>query len=128
MDENKVFKGLAYCGVFVFMLAVCWYLLAEPNISDQRERASDVGAALERAGSEQHDAERDIERVGRGIDASIERADEVASGIDEAERRIEASQERGGECAEVIADSERRIKESKRILQGIRSRAGQDGK
>ena len=103
MDENKVVKGLAYCGVFVFMLAVCWYLLAEPDVSDQRERADSVGAALERA-------------------------DEIASGIDEAESRIEASQERRGECAEILEDSERRIEESRAIIQAVRSRAGQDGK
>ena len=112
----------------MLVLAVCWWLLREPDVSDQRERASDVGTALERAGAEQRNAEIHIVNVGRGIDASLGRVDAIASGIDEAESRIDAVQSRGGECAGILADSERRIEESRAILQGIRERARQDGK
>lgn len=128
MDENKLFKGLAYCGVFVFVFAVCWYLLREPDVSDQRDAAARVAESLGRAGSEQRNAERNLVNVGRGIDSGIERADEIERGIDEAESRIADVQSRGGECAEILADSERRIEESRAILQSVRSRAGQNGK
>lgn len=128
VDENKILRyGFIAVG-FVLVLAVCWWLLSDPNISNQRERANDAGAALERVGSEQRDAERDIERIGRGIDDSFGRADEIERGIDEAESRIGTVQDRGGECAGILDDCERRIEESKRIIQSIRERAGQDRK
>ena len=128
MEENKVIKGLAYCGVFVFVLAVCWYLLREPDVHNQRDAAARVTESLERAGSEQRDAENHLVNVGRGIDSGLERADEIERGIDEAESRIADVQSRGGECAAILADSQRRIAESRAILQSVRSRTGQDGK
>ena len=128
MEENKVFKCAAYIGVFIFIFAVCWFLLSEPDVSNQRERADDVRSALDRAGSEQRNVEGNLERIGRGLDDSIRKADGIAERIGDAESAITASQERRGECEPILADSERRIEESKRIIQAVRARAGQDGK
>ena len=125
MEENKILRyGFLAVG-FVLVLAICWWLLSEPDVSNQRERANDVGESLGRIGNEQRNAESHIERVGRGIDDSLGRTDEIERGIDEAENRIESVQSRGGECATILADSERRIEESKRILQSVRERARQ---
>ena len=128
MDENKTIKYLAYIGVFVFILAVCWYLLREPYVHDQRERASDIRNELSNTGNAQRDAQGHIDNAGRGIDRSINAVDEIAGGLGEAESRIAESEKRNAECAEIVSDSERRIEESRAILQGIRSRARQNGK
>ena len=128
MDENKTIKYLAYIGVFVFILAVGWYLLREPDVHDQRERTSDITESLGRVGEEQRNAESNLDRIERGLDDSIGRADEIAERISDAESAITASQERRGECEKLISDSESRIAESKSIIQGIRERSGQDGK
>ena len=127
MDENKTIKYLAYVGVFVFICAVAWYLLSEPDVHDQRDRARDVEQSLGRVGAEQRNAESNIERIERGLDDSLGRADEIAERISDAESAITASQERGGECEKLIRDSESRIAESKSIISGIRNRARQDG-
>ena len=128
MDENKTIKYLAYIGVFVFILAVCWYLLTEPDVHDQRDRADDVRESLDRDGAEQRNAESNIERIERGLDDSLGRADEIAERISDAENAITASQERRGECEKLLADSERRISESRAIIQTVRARKGQDRK
>lgn len=123
MDENKTFKYIAFVGVLVFILAVVWYLLREPNVSNQRDRTNDVRTELGNVGNAQRDAENHIDNAGQRIDRSVELADEIAGRIDEAESRIEDSAKRNAECAGIIADSERRIEESRAILQGIRERA-----
>ena len=128
MEENKTFKAIAYIGVFVFVLALCWYLLSEPNVSDQRDRASDVRNELANTGAAQRDAEKHLDSAGQRIDNGIGLADEISRGIDEATERIADSTARNAECAELVADSERRIAESRAILQAVRNRAGQDGK
>lgn len=127
MEDNKYIKAIAYIGVFLFIVAVCWYLLREP-VSDYRERADDVRTELSNTGAAQRDAEKHIIDAGERIDGSIKLADEVAGRIDEAAERIADSEERNAECASIVEDSERRIGESKSILQGIRARAGQGGK
>lgn len=109
----------------VVAFAFYWFLLREP-VPNQRERVNAVTESLERTGAEQRNAESHLVNVGRGIDASLGRADEIERGIGEAESRIANVQSRDGECAAILADSERRIAESQRILQSIRARAGQN--
>ena len=122
MDENKTIKYLAYIGVFVFICAVAWYLLTEPDVSNQRERANDVRNELSNAGDAQRDAQGHLDNAGQRIDRSVELADEIAGGIDEAAERIADSEKRNAECAGILEDSERRIEESKRIIQSVRER------
>ena len=126
MEKTLRIIGIVCACLFVGWLA--WYLLCEPDIHDQRERASDVTESLDRVGEEQRNAESNIERIERGLDDSIGRADAIAGGLGKAESRIADSTARNAECSELVADSERRIEESKSILQAVRSRAGQDGK
>ena len=125
MDKGKaIYYGSIVAGVLL-VLALCWFMLGGcgADVHDHGGGAGDAGTALERVGNEQQHIENNLERIGRGVDASIERADEIADGIDEAESRVEAVQSRSGECAGIIRDSERRITESIRILQSVRSRA-----
>lgn len=126
-NNKKAFYALVAFGL-VLVLAVCWWLLREPDVHDQRERASDVGAELVNAGDAQRDAEKHIDSARQRIDRGIESVDEIAGRIDEASGRIESVQERSESIAGILGDSERRIAESKRILQSIRARARQDRK
>jgi len=128
VDKKGTFYYIAIIVGVLLVCAVCWYLLREPNIHNQRERANDVRNELANTGNAQRDAQGHIDNAGRGIDRSIESVDEIAGRIGEATERIADSAERNAECAEIVTDSERRIEESRVILQGIRSRAGQNGK
>ena len=128
MDKKGTFYYIAIIVGVLLVCAVCWYLLREPDVHDQRERASDVRNELSNTGNAQRDAQGHIDIAGQRIDRGIESVDEIAGGISEAESRIEDSAARNAECAELVADSERRIAESKSIIQGIRERARQDGK
>ena len=128
MDKKGTFYYIAIVVGVLLICAVCWYLLREPNVHDQRSRAHDVRESFERIDNEQRNAENDIDRAGRRIDSSVKSLDEITERIIDAENAITASKERRGECAEIVSDSERRIEESRAILQGIRSRAGQNGK
>ena len=128
MDKKGTFYYIAIIVGVCLVCAVCWYLLREPNVHDQRERANDVRDAFERIDNEQRNAENDIDRAGRRIDASVKSLDEITERISDVANAITASQERRGECEKLLADSESRIAESKRIIQSIRERARQDGK
>ena len=128
MDKEKFYQCLFFVGGIVLIISVCWWLLREPDVHDQRERANDVRNELSNAGTAQRDAQSHIDNAGQRIDRGIESVDKIAGGIDEATERINDSAERNAKCAELVTDSERRIEESKRIIQGIRERAGQDGK
>ena len=128
MDKKGTFYYIAIIVGVVLVCAVCWYLLREPNVHDQRSRANDVRESFERIDNEQRNAENDIDRAGRRIDAGIKSLDEITERIIDAENAITASQERRGECAEIVSDSERRIEESRAILQRVRNGKGQNGK
>ena len=123
MDKKGTFYYIAIGLGVLLVVVLCWYLLREPNIHDQRERANDVRNELINTGNAQRDAQGHIDNAGRGIDRSINAVDEIAGGLGEAESRIAESEKRNAECAEIVRDSERRIEESKRILQSIRNRA-----
>ena len=125
---EKTFRIIGIVCACLFVAWLAWYLLSESDVHDQRERANDVVQSLDSAGAEQRNAESNLDRIERGLDDSIGRADEIAERISDAENAITASQERRGECAEIVTDSERRIEESRAILQRVRSRAGQNGK
>ena len=126
MEENKFLKSLFYIGVLIFILAVCWWLLREPNVHDQRDAAADVRGALERTGNEQRNAQTHIERIERGLDDSIRSVDTISKRIDDAANAINSSADRRRECEEIIGDSESRIEESRRIIQEVRSGARSD--
>ncbi len=128
MDKKGTFYYIAVCVGVLLVVGVCWYLLSEPNIHNQRERASDVRTELGNVGDAQRDAESHLDNAGERINRSVELVDKIAGGIDEAESRIEDSATRNAKCAELLGDSERRISESKSIIQSIRERARQDGK
>ena len=128
MDKKGTFYYIAIIVGVLLVVGLCWYLLREPNIHDQRSRANDLRNELINTGNAQRDAQGHIDNAGRGIDRSINAVDEIAGGLGEAESRIAESEKRNAECAGILDDSQQRITESKSIIQSIRSRAGQNGK
>ena len=128
MDKKSTFYYIVVGFGVLLIAGLCWYLLTEPDVHDQRERASDVRDELNNIGTAQRDAESHIDNAGGRIDRSLDLADEVERGIGEATERIADSAERNAECSGILEDSERRIEESKRILQAVRTRTGQNGK
>ena len=129
MDKGKAIYYGSIVGGVLLVLALCWFVLGGcgADVHNHGGGSGDAGTALERVGDEQQHIENNLERIGRGIDSGLERADEIADGIAEAESRVESVQSRGGECAGIISDSERRIAESIRILQSVRSRTQKAG-
>ena len=126
MDKNKIYQCAFFIIGIALVLAVCWWLLTD--VHDHGGRTDSITKSLDRIGNEQRNTKEHLERIERGLDDSIGRADEIAERISDAESAITASQERRGECEKLISDSESRVSESKRIIQAVRERARQDGK
>ena len=129
MEDKRSALYYVFVGaVVVFILAVCWYLCAEPDVSDYRGTATDIRDELGNAGNAQRNAQEHLDNAGRRIDSGLDRVDGVAERIDDATDRIESVQDGNRVIAELVEDSERRITESRAILQAVRERARQDGK
>ena len=108
MDKEKLLRAFCYVICFVLVLAVCWYLLREPAVHDQRDAARDVEQSLERAGAEQQRAVESAERIQSGLERSvvvIERIEERTGNAESAVGRAAS----GNEAARrVVEDSQRR--------------------
>ena len=126
VEENKIISYGFLAAGLVFVLAVCWWLLSEPDVRDQRERAADVGAALERVGGEQQRAAESAQRLDAGLERSItiiERVEERTGNASDAVDRAASGNEK---LVRIVEDSQRRVEASQQILQGIRARARQN--
>lgn len=123
MEDKKSTLYYIFVGAIVlFILAVAWYLCAEPDVHDYRGTATDIRDELGNTGNAQRNAQEHLDNAGRRIDRGIDCVDGVAGRIGEAESRIESVQERSESVAGILEDSERRIAESKRIIQSVRER------
>ena len=126
VEENKIMRYGVLAAGLVFVLAVCWWLLSEPDVRDQRERAADVGAALERVGGEQQRAAESAQRLDAGLERSItiiERVEERTGNASDAVDRAASGNEG---LVRIVEDSQRRVEASQRIIQGVRAREGQN--
>jgi len=124
--ENKVMRYSFLAAGIVLVLAVCWYLLREPDVHNQRDAARSVTESLDRVGSEQQRAAESARRIDAGLDRSItiierveERTGNAAGAVDRAASGNEAARR-------IVEDSQRRITECEGIIQEIRSGAGQN--
>lgn len=124
-DNKKVYYALVAGGVLL-VLAVCWFLLREPDVHDQRDAARDVEQSLDRAGAEQQRAVESAERIQSGLERSvvvIERIEERTGNAESAVGRAAS----GNEAARrIVEDSQRRVAECAGIIQEIRAGAGQN--
>ena len=123
--NEKVKYYIAATGV-ALAVAVGWFLLREPDVSNQRDAANGVRESLERAGSEQRRADDALGRIGDGIDRSDAAAQRIEESNQRAAESVAGAQERVRRGATITLDSERRIEESQRILQAIRKSARKD--
>lgn len=123
MDENKTIKYLAYIGVFVFILALCWYMLREPDVHDQRDAARDVTESLDRAGSEQQRAIESTERIQSGLERSVVVIERIEERTGNAESAVDRAASGNEEARRIVEDSQRRVAECEGIIQEIRAGA-----
>lgn len=121
MEENKIMRYGFLAAGLVFVLAVCWYVLAEPDVRDQRNAADDVRGALERADGEQQRVIESAEHIRDGLERGvvvIERIKERTGNASEAVDRAASGNE---EARRIVEESQRRVEASQRILQEVRS-------
>ena len=123
MDDKK---NMYYVSIGVGLLAVfglCWFLLREPDVHDQRNAADDVRGALERADGEQQRAIETAQRIDAGLERSItiiERVEERTGNASDAVDRAASGNEA---LVRIVEDSQRRVEACERILQEIRAGA-----
>ncbi len=123
MDENKTIKYFAYIGVFVFICAVAWYLLSEPDVHDQRDAARDVTESLDCAGSEQQRAIESAERIQSGLERSVVVIERIEERTGNAESAVDRATSGNEAARRIVEDSQRRVAECAGILQEIRAGA-----
>ena len=123
MEENKTFKYIAYVGVFVFICAVAWYLLREPDVHDQRDAARDVTESLGRAGSEQQRAIESAERIQSGLERSVVVIERIEERTGNAESAVDRAASGNEAARRIVKDSQQRVAECQGIIQEIRAGA-----
>lgn len=123
MEENKLLKGMFYIGAFVFVLLVCWYVLAEPDVRDQRNAADDVRGALERADGEQQRAIETAQRIDAGLERSVVIIDRIEEGTGNAAGAVDRAASGNEAARRIVEDSQRRVETCQRILQEVRGSA-----
>lgn len=123
--NEKIKYYLAAAGV-ALAVAVGWFLLREPDVSNQRDAAGDVAGALERTGAEQQRAAESAERVRDGLDRSVVILERIEEGTGNAADAVGRAASGNEAALRIVEDSERRIEESQRILQSVREGARKD--
>ena len=123
-DDVEDKKGMPYYafifGVIVFILGVCWFLLREPDVSDQRDAARNVEQSLDRAGEEQRRAAESAGRIRDGLDGGIKIIERVEERADNAAGAINRAASGNAEARRIIEDSQRRVTECQGIISEIR--------
>ncbi len=126
VEENKILRYGFFVAGIVFVLAVCWYLLREPAVHDQRDAARSVTESLDRVGSEQQRAAESARRIEAGLDRSITIIERVEERTGNASGAVDRAASGNEAARRIVEDSQRRITECEGIIQEIRSREGQN--
>ena len=103
---------IIYIICFVIGFGAYWLLFGRKDIHDNGNTISTVNEQLDRVRENQSDANRELESVRDGINASIDR-------IEEAEGTVSRIEESANDIRETNRESEQRIRESKQILEEI---------
>ena len=128
MEKKGVLYYIFCAALFLFICAVAWYLLRDPDVHDQRERAREVTESFDSIGAEQQRAREIADGIGRGLDDSIDSTERIEERNREAADAIEDAAGGNETALRIVGDSKQRIAECQDIIQGIRKRTGQDGK
>lgn len=123
MDDKKIpMRGII--GTLLVLACIGVYCIGVycivSDMFDIRRTVDPAGAALERAGREQREAEKSIDLVGTRLRDSLDSVERVTERTESAAERINASADRQRESQKIIADSERRISECKQVIQAVR--------
>lgn len=97
-----------------------WYVFGRKDIHDNGNTISTVNEQLDRVRENQSDANRELESVRDGINASIDRIEEAEGTVDRIEESANSIRETNRDSIDLARESEQRITESIKILEEIR--------
>ena len=112
---------IIYIICFVIGFGAYWLLFGRTDIHDNGNTISTANEQLDRVREYQSDANRELESVRDGINASIDRIEEAEGTVDRIEESANSIKESSTNSIDFIRESEQRIRESKQILEEIRA-------
>ena len=115
---NKKTIIIFIIGIAIGLLSY-WLLFGRTNISDNGSTISTANEQLDRIRENQSDANRELESVRDGINASIDRIEEAEGTVGRIEESANSIKESSTNSIDFIRESEQRIRESKQILEEI---------
>lgn len=114
-------KNIIICIIcFVIGFGTYWLLFGRKDIHDNGNTISTANEQLDRVREYQSDANRELESVRDGINASIDRITEAEGTVSRIEESANDIRETNRESNDLARESEQRIRESIKILEEIR--------
>lgn len=98
-----------------------WYVFGRTDIHDDGNTISTSNEQLDRIRENQSDANRELESIRDGINASIDRIEEAEGTVSRIEESANDIRETSRDSIDFVRESEQRIRESKQILEEIRA-------
>lgn len=113
-------KTIIMCIIcFVIGFGAYWLLFGRTNVHDNGNTISTANEQLDRIRENQSDANRELESVRDGINASIDRIEEAEGTVSRIEESANDIRETSRDSIDFVRESEQRIRESKQILEEI---------
>ena len=114
-------KTIIMCIIcFVIGFGTYWLLFGRTDIYDNGNTISTANEQFDRIRENQSDANRELESVRDGINASIDRITEAEGTVSRIEESANDIRETNRESNDLARESEQRIAESIKILEEIR--------
>ena len=125
--KDKVSEYVNKKNIIIYIVLLCvglffgWLLFGRTDIHDNGNTISTANEQLDRIRENQSDANRELESVRDGINASIDRIEEAEGTVSRIEESANSIKESSTNSIDFIRESEQRIRESKKILEEIRA-------
>lgn len=125
--KDKVSEYVNKKNIIIYIVLLCvgffigWYVFGRTDIHDNGNTISTANEQLDRIRENQSDANRELESVRDGINASIDRIEEAEETVGRIEESANSIKESSTNSIDFIRESEQRIRESKQILEEIRA-------
>jgi methyl-accepting chemotaxis protein len=113
-------KTIIMCIIcFAIGFGAYWLLFGRTDVYDNGNTISTANEQLDRIRENQSDANRELESIRDGINASIDRIEEAEGTVSRIEESANDIRETSRDSIDFIRESEQRIRESKQILEEI---------
>lgn len=125
--KDKVSEYVNKKNIIIYIVLLCvglflgWYVFGRTDIHDNGNTISTANEQLDRIRENQSDANRELESVRDGINASIDRIEEAEGTVSRIEESANDIRETSRDSIDFIRESEQRIRESKQILEEVRA-------